>query len=439
MACPKSAFLILSLSLLSTSLAQQTCSGQPIAAAQAIAPNFPPLTPGVPVDILPGDEDARALFNSIVAAGGAAVNIPPTQLNQGVVVPGTYNAGADPNCWWTASNCKIPKHEGLVADLDHCATASTWALSVDDGPSCQHGMLYDAFAQANQRASLYYIGLNVLQYPEAAQNGYNAGHEICAHTWSHSYMTTLTNSQVFAELYYSKKAIKDIIGVSTRCWRPPYGDIDDRVRTFAQGLDMASHLWTRDSDDWRAASEANGVAIVTGNYQNIINQEADSNTGIVVLQHETAVEYMQAFLNAWPQIQQRFAHTMPVSTCNNETRLFAEDETPDYPTFSQYASGTRAQPWDATPYSAQDLVFDGNSTLATSIASSAVSSSSALSSSAATSVVSSNSGRPSRSASLTASRSAANNAVNTSTSSAELQSSISAILLLASMASFCML
>lgn len=31
-------------------------------------------------------------------------------------------------------------------------------------------------------------------------------------------MTTLTNEQAFAELYYTRKAIKDIIGVTPKCW-----------------------------------------------------------------------------------------------------------------------------------------------------------------------------------------------------------------------------
>jgi hypothetical protein len=35
-------------------------------------------------------------------------------------------------------------------------------------------------------------------------------------------MTSLTNEEVFAEFYYSKKAIKDVLGVTVQCWRPPY-------------------------------------------------------------------------------------------------------------------------------------------------------------------------------------------------------------------------
>ena len=48
-------------------------------------------------------------------------------------------------------------------------------------------------------------GINIMQNPSQAQRGLKDGHEICVHTWSHKYMTSLTNTQVFAELYYTKK------------------------------------------------------------------------------------------------------------------------------------------------------------------------------------------------------------------------------------------
>ena len=58
------------------------------------------------------------------------------------------------------------------------------------------------------------------------------------HTWSHQYTTSLTNEQVFAELYYTKLVIKRVLGYSPRCFRPPFGDVDDRVRTIAYALEM---------------------------------------------------------------------------------------------------------------------------------------------------------------------------------------------------------
>lgn len=60
-------------------------------------------------------------------------------------------------------------------------------------------------------------------------------------------MTALSNEQVFAELYYTQRIIKDVLGVTPLCWRPPYGDIDNRVRMIAAGLNLTTVVWSEDS------------------------------------------------------------------------------------------------------------------------------------------------------------------------------------------------
>lgn len=116
--------------------------------------------------------------------------------------------------------------------------------------TCSIDAYYDYLRQANQKATLFYIGSNVIDWPLEAQRGLADGHEICAHTWSHRYMTGLTNEQVFAELYFSKKIIKDVLGVTVQCWRPPFGDVDNRVRYIATALGMATILWDSDVNDF---------------------------------------------------------------------------------------------------------------------------------------------------------------------------------------------
>lgn len=63
------------------------------------------------------------------------------------------------------------------------------------------------------------VGSNVVTFPDAAKRGFQSGHGICLHTWSHSAMTTLTNEQIVAELYWALRAVKHATGVTSRCWR----------------------------------------------------------------------------------------------------------------------------------------------------------------------------------------------------------------------------
>ena len=46
------------------------------------------------------------------------------------------------------------------------------------------------------------------------------------HTWSHPSLTTLSNEEIIAELGWSRKIIKDILGVTPNMMRPPFGDIE---------------------------------------------------------------------------------------------------------------------------------------------------------------------------------------------------------------------
>lgn len=60
-------------------------------------------------------------------------------------------------------------------------------------------------------------------------------------------MTTQTNYQTVAELYWTLKAIKEVTGVTPKCWRPPQGDVDDRIRSIAWQMGLRTVIWDEDS------------------------------------------------------------------------------------------------------------------------------------------------------------------------------------------------
>lgn len=89
-----------------------------------------------------------------------------------------------------------------------------------------------------------------MKFPDAAQRALNDGHTICSHTWSHPQMTTLTDEEIVGQLYWTHRAIKEVLGITPKCWRPPFGDVDDRVRAIAWQMGMRTFLWDQDSFDW---------------------------------------------------------------------------------------------------------------------------------------------------------------------------------------------
>lgn len=153
-------------------------------------------------------------------------------------------------------------------------------------------------------------------------------------------MTSLTNEQAFAELYYSKKAIKDVIGVTVQCWRPPYGDVDDRIRYIAQSLGMTTVIWEDNTFDYEIATLS--ASKVQANYDAIFAKAANgtySTHGTIVLTHELNNDTMALGEKNLPQMKSSFKYVAPVAVCYNNTQPYVE-KSYTYPNFNQWMAGT---------------------------------------------------------------------------------------------------
>jgi peptidoglycan/xylan/chitin deacetylase (PgdA/CDA1 family) len=216
----------------------------------------------------------------------------------------------------------------------------TWGLTYDDGPNCSHNAFYDFLQQQNLKASMFYIGSNVMNWPYGAQRGVKDGHHISVHTWSHPMMTTLTNQDVLAELYYATKMIKYVTGLTPLYWRPPLGDVDDRVRWIASQLNLTAIIWNLDTDDW-AAGVTVTVQQVQQNYQEFITMGTNgtfAKSGNIVLSHEINNMTMTFAETYIPQIKKAYKNILDIATCMNITNPYVESSV----TFPAFGSSNNA-------------------------------------------------------------------------------------------------
>ena len=96
--------------------------------------------------------------------------------------------------------------------------------------------MYAFLQQNNVPSTHFYIGTNILQYPSEFMSAFTGlKSDIAVHTWTHPYMTTLSNEGVVAELGWTMQLIYNSTGgLIPRYWRPPYGDSDVRVVAIAK-------------------------------------------------------------------------------------------------------------------------------------------------------------------------------------------------------------
>ncbi|KDE04459.1 hypothetical protein MVLG_05107 [Microbotryum lychnidis-dioicae p1A1 Lamole] len=304
-----------------------------------VMPTFPDIWSTANLSFAGVTAHDKALFQSMESG---IPNVAPRGTRAGDFSGVTYDITKDPDCWWTDTRCTTPKLAGLQPDITRCPEPNTWGFTLDDGPNCSHNAYFDYLLGINQKATLFYIGSNVLDWPLEAQRGLTDGHEICSHTWSHPYMTSMTNEQAFAELYFSKKAIKDVLGITVRCVRMPYGDVDDRIRYIASKLDLRIIQWETDTFDYNW--NVDGIASVQKNYDTILAQQANGTYnayGPIVLSHEIDGETMAISQSYLPKMRKAFTGgVVPVGVCLNNTQPYVEGAQFVYPNYAQYVAGT---------------------------------------------------------------------------------------------------
>ncbi|KAG5219503.1 carbohydrate esterase family protein [Salix suchowensis] len=322
-------------------------------------PPSPPATTTPPVVAIPPPPAVSLLstnptavpLTQIVAGQPSPATIPlATTYTAGTVPSGLPEAPGLPsrasnttNCWWTCGGCTRED------DITSCPDKMTWGLTYDDGPAFYTPNLLQYLAEQKIKSTFFTVGSRVISAPATLQAMHVEGHQISVHTWAHPPLTTLTNDEIIAELGWSRKAIKDVLGVTPNTFRPPYGDIDDRVRAIAKAMGMVPVLWTRigpyatfDTDDFNINGGITTVQQVLVNWKNILGNATSMNTGFIVLEHDLfpqAVEAATGYILPDAIAHQPPFKIEPVITCLNKPLRDAYVETNDNKTNPPVASG----------------------------------------------------------------------------------------------------
>ncbi|EMD41637.1 carbohydrate esterase family 4 protein [Gelatoporia subvermispora B] len=270
-------------------------------------------------------------------------DIEPTVLGG---CPANPVAAADANktrCWWTCGGCTAD------GDVTTCPDKLTWGLTYDDGPAPYTPSLLQYLEANNLTGTIFTVGSRAISYPNTLRDEYISGHQIAVHTWSHPYMTTLSNDQVIAELGWSKKIIKDVLGVTPNFWRPPYGDVDNRVRAIATAMGLQTSMWTRisptatfDTGDYDVAGGLVSPYQVLNNWDSIMGNASTIDTGFIVLEHDLfaqSVDLATGYILPQALARNPPLKIMPIVECLNKPMSDAYIETNDNTTNPPIASG----------------------------------------------------------------------------------------------------
>jgi probable sporulation protein (polysaccharide deacetylase family) len=137
--------------------------------------------------------------------------------------------------------------------------------------------MLDLLKEKNIRITFFIGGEWAAENPELLKRMVREGHELGNHGYHHKHHSDLSFKENCQEIIMTEEVIKEIAGVKTCLFAPPYGDFNNTTLQAADSLGYKTIMWSIDTIDWRRDGVENIVKRVIKNPHN----------GAFILMHPT--------------------------------------------------------------------------------------------------------------------------------------------------------
>ena len=152
------------------------------------------------------------------------------------------------------------------------------ALTFDDGPDEDFTpQILDILKKYNVKATFYVIGEKVQYNKKIIKREFEEGHEIGNHTYTHINVSKNGYNRINKEIGDTQSAVKSVIGVYPKTFRPPYRAISKDMCEIVKQKNMSIVLWSYvDAKDWQSPGVSSIVRSIESGIQN----------GCIILLHD---------------------------------------------------------------------------------------------------------------------------------------------------------
>ncbi len=160
------------------------------------------------------------------------------------------------------------------------------ALTFDDGPkNGTTDVLLDGLKERGIRATFFLIGMQIKDNEEIVRRMYREGHQIGNHTFEHVNLADVSCDSQKCQLFLCSEALSGVIGKKPDFIRPPFGEISEDLKAWA---DVPVILWSVDTMDWTGKSREEIAEYIADNVR----------PGDIVLMHDIYEESVAGALMA---------------------------------------------------------------------------------------------------------------------------------------------
>lgn len=123
------------------------------------------------------------------------------------------------------------------------------ALTFDDGPRADTtGWLLEQLELREVPATFFMVGSRIPGNEDLIRQMKEQGCQIGVHTYDHVDVTGLSQTDFDLQIGKTRTLLREILGEGNYWLRPPYGFVDQGVRTWSDGPII---LWSVDPEDWK--------------------------------------------------------------------------------------------------------------------------------------------------------------------------------------------
>ena len=125
------------------------------------------------------------------------------------------------------------------------------ALTFDDGPTHLSIKILDVLDKNNAKATFFWLGKNLAGNTEIIKKAKKNNHQIANHSWDHPNGYHLDENLIWEQqIVTTDNELKNIAGVHSKYYRPPFGGITQKQVDFLKNKGYTSVLWSLTTMDW---------------------------------------------------------------------------------------------------------------------------------------------------------------------------------------------
>ncbi|MBP2654900.1 MAG: polysaccharide deacetylase [Firmicutes bacterium] len=114
--------------------------------------------------------------------------------------------------------------------------------------------MLDVLDKNNIKITFFIGGSWAKRHPDIVKMIANGNHELGNHTYSHPHPNVIDKEANKEQIVKTETLIKELTGIKTTLYAPPYGEFNDTVLKAASEAGYTTILWSIDTIDWKRPS-----------------------------------------------------------------------------------------------------------------------------------------------------------------------------------------